>query len=98
MKNTPIPDKFTVTITEEDRQNAFDFCDNGECLMATAVKRMFPHATVDEFVSQMRIEGTEYSHEHAGTTALYYTAAAIESPFYGPEVVGKTFTFTREKE
>ncbi len=98
MDKNPIPDQFTVTITEEDRQKAEGFCSNFSCLMATALKRTFPEAAISEGWNHSHINKVQYNHQNAGPEELCCEIKVEQKPFYGPEVVGKTFTFTREKE
>lgn len=87
------PDKFTIVITEKDRQAAGPFRDNHNCLVATALKRR-GHKKVSEHVEHVTICKRQYSHAICGNEELHRLTDNYVAPFYGPGVVGKKIVFT----
>ena len=86
--------KFTVTITEEDRQEAGEYAHNCNCLLSTAVKRLGGKRVVEN-VTSMWIDGVEFTHQAFHPGDAYRDLSALHRPFYRSEVVGKKITFTR---
>lgn len=89
--------KFTITITERDRQEAQEFCNNGSCLIATALKRR-GFKDVHEAVTYVRIGEADYNHEYLGDKELCKIRNRTKAPFYSKRVVGKKIVFTKEEE
>lgn len=88
--------KFTITITEKDRQLADRFGESCTCLLATAVIRRRIGKTVSEYVSGMLIDDVTYRHDYAGSHVLNPELVSQKTkPFYPPSVVGLKFTFVR---
>lgn len=97
-----LPKKFTVTITEEDRQKADGFCRNESCLLATAVRRQMELGQDDDIsegVTSMCINGERYRHVEfpRGDLSSFVIVDATDKPFYQPHVVGKRTTFRLEE-
>lgn len=87
------PAKFTITITERDRQGAKEFANHCNCLIAHALHRR-GYTKVLEGLDKVRINGLFYDHEYYGSNDLHLLFSATK-PFYSPAVVGKKITFTR---
>lgn len=99
MKTTPLHQlhSFTLTITEEDRQNADNYGNNCSCLIATALKRLGAK-DVNECVNSASIDGVWFNHTPAGIQAVQFDNVAAEhdeKPLYKEPVVGRVFQFWR---
>lgn len=96
------PPKFIkVVITEEDRQNAQDYCRTGSCLIATALKRNgFPVYAVGpinvSFKYNDAIIDFDFDLDCGLETNLDYNYSATP-PFYKSSVVGKVISCTQRE-
>lgn len=98
--STELPDRITVTFTEEDRQNAERYSDICGCLLYTALKRM------DMPVSH--VGGDDALIGESGDAVRYTFAVRQfhpedildedrqEKPFYRESVVGDTLVLHRD--
>ncbi len=100
----PLPQQFTVVITEEDRQTADHFCHSGSCLLATATARTLrqfgiPVSRISEGVVDLRIRAGDecctYGHEFFSAETAH-AISPMKRPFYAPEVVGTTVTMRQQ--
>jgi len=90
------PDKFSITITENDRLNADRFENCTKCLIATALRRR-GYGIVTELIDEVVINGVWFNHGICGTDELHYKKMlGSKGPFYGKSVVGKRVVFTRQ--
>lgn len=95
-----LPDKFTVKITEGDRQQADRFSNNCACLIATAVRRsLATRRSIGEGVDAILIGSGKaevaYRHDYCGAEELHVDQYACQKPFYKSSIVGRQITFTR---
>lgn len=86
------PDKFTVTITEEDRKKADTFL-SGNCLLDHAVRRRLRTKEVRCGASIHRVGDHCYRSEGSGSVELKYDALKRRKPFYDKSVVGTKVKF-----
>lgn len=93
---TELPQQIDITIQEEDRQNAGTYKNNDGCLIATALGRMgYNHdAHIMVYPSWVKIGDQTYLGQMQSNDLCYNPEAGCR-PYYGPKVVGKTFTLTR---
>lgn len=84
-----VPEQFTVVVTEADRQTAGVFWDPEGCIIATAVKRMFPGSKATEATDAVLLDGVRYRHSWIRPSDLHFQGSPVV-PHYGPEVVGFT--------
>ncbi len=91
------PKYIKVTITEEDRQTADDFCNCGECLIATAFHRAgYGKCRVSPITIEIPELGIYRLDNDCGFAEyLEVLTDPTLKPSYGPEVVGKIISATR---
>lgn len=102
MKTKKLPNQITVTITEEDRQNALDFCDNGGCILATATlrtvnERGHAYKRVSEGIDRIVVGVTIYHHPNFHADDAHRIIGSLSKPHYLPEVVGTKVVLCRRK-